>query len=31
LARHVHLSTLFPERRHLTGELLELSEERVGC
>jgi hypothetical protein len=31
LARHVHLSTLFAERRHLTGGLLELSEERVGC
>ena len=31
LARHVHLSTLFPERRHLTGDLLELCEERVRC
>jgi hypothetical protein len=29
LARHIHLSTLFPERRHLTGDLLELCEERL--
>lgn len=31
LARHVHLSTLFPERRHLTGDLLGLCEERLGA
>lgn len=31
LARHVHLSTLFPERRTFTGDLLELCEERLGC
>ncbi len=30
LARHVHLSTLFPERRAFTGDLLELCEERLG-
>lgn len=30
LARHVHLSTLFPERRPFTGDLLELCEERLG-
>lgn len=30
LARHVHLSTLFPERRPLTESLLELCEERLG-
>lgn len=30
LARHVFLSTLFPERRRLTGSLLELCEERLG-
>lgn len=30
LARHVHLSTLFEERRAFTGELLELCEERLG-
>jgi hypothetical protein len=30
LARHVHLSTLFPERRPFTGTLLELCEERLG-
>jgi hypothetical protein len=29
LARHIHLSTLFPERRHLTGDLLDLCEERL--
>jgi hypothetical protein len=28
LARHVYLSTLFPERRPFTGSLLELCEER---
>lgn len=33
LARHVHLSTLFPERRAFTGDLLDLCEERLvaGC
>ena len=30
LARHVHLSTLFPERRPFTGSLLELCEEHLG-
>lgn len=30
LARHVHISTLFPERRAFTGRLLELCEERLG-
>ena len=30
LARHVHLSTLFPERRPYTESLLELCEERLG-
>jgi hypothetical protein len=30
LARHVHLSTLFPERRPFTGSLLELCEEYLG-
>ena len=30
LARHVHISTLFPERREFTGRLLELCEERLG-
>lgn len=30
LARHVHISTLFPERRPFTGELLELCEGRLG-
>ena len=30
LARHVHLSTLFPERRPFTGNLLELCEEYLG-
>jgi hypothetical protein len=29
LARHIHLSTLFPERRQLTGDLLALCEERL--
>ena len=30
LVRHIHLSTLFPERRPFTGRLLELCEERLG-
>lgn len=30
LVRHIHLSTLFPERRAFTGDLLELCEERLG-
>jgi hypothetical protein len=30
LARHVYLSTLFPERRPFTGSLLDLCEERLG-
>jgi len=30
LARHVYLSTLFPERRPFTGALLELCEERFA-
>jgi hypothetical protein len=30
LARHIHLSTLFPERRPFTESLLELCEERLG-
>lgn len=30
LARHVYLSTLFPERRSFTGSLLALCEERLG-
>jgi hypothetical protein len=30
LARHVQLSTLFPERRPFTGNLLELCEEYLG-
>jgi hypothetical protein len=30
LARHVHLSTLFPGRRPFTGNLLELCEEYLG-
>ena len=30
LARHVYLSTLFPERQPFTGRLLELAESRVG-
>jgi aminoglycoside phosphotransferase (APT) family kinase protein len=29
LVRHVHLSTLFPERRPFTGRLLGLCEERI--
>jgi phosphotransferase family enzyme len=31
LARHVYLSTLFPERRRFTKDLLALSEERVSA
>lgn len=31
LARHVFLSTQFPERRRLTEWLLQLSEERLGA
>lgn len=31
LARHVHLSTLFPERRAFTGDLLDLCEERLSA
>ena len=30
LARHIFLSTRFPERAHLTERLLELCEERLG-
>lgn len=30
LARHVHISTLFEDRRRFTGALLELCEERLG-
>ncbi|QIN85079.1 phosphotransferase [Rubrobacter tropicus] len=30
LVRHVHLSTLFEERRAFTGDLLGLCEERLG-
>ncbi|HET9493642.1 MAG TPA: phosphotransferase [Chloroflexia bacterium] len=29
LVRHIHLSTLFERRRHTTGALLELCEERL--
>jgi hypothetical protein len=28
LVRHIHISTLFEKRRHLTGPLLEMCEER---
>jgi len=31
LARHVYLSTLFPERRRFTKDLLTLSEDRVSA
>ena len=31
LARHVHLSTLFPERHSFTGSLLGLCEEYLGA
>ena len=31
LARHVQLSTMFPERRAFTGDLLDLCEERLGA
>ena len=30
LARHIYLSTHFPERRPFTGRLLDLCEERLG-
>jgi aminoglycoside phosphotransferase (APT) family kinase protein len=30
LVRHIYLSTQFPDRRHLTGPLLELCEARLG-
>jgi len=30
LVRHVHLSTLFPDRRHTTEALLDLCEDRVS-
>lgn len=30
LARHVHISTLFPDRRPFTESILELCEERLG-
>jgi hypothetical protein len=30
LARHIHLSTLFPDRRAFTGRLLQLCEESFG-
>ncbi|MBI3966348.1 MAG: phosphotransferase [Chloroflexi bacterium] len=30
LARHIYLSTLFPERRHLTETLLDLCEQRLA-
>jgi hypothetical protein len=30
LARHVHLSTLYADRRPYTGALLALCEERLG-
>lgn len=29
LARHIYLSTQFPERQHTTGKLLELCEQRL--
>lgn len=29
LARHVHISTQFPDRRNFTGDLLELCEQRL--
>ncbi len=31
LARHVHISTLFPDRRPFTSALLELAERRVSA
>ena len=31
IVRHVYLSTLFPERRQFTGDLLELAEERLDA
>jgi len=30
LARHIFLSTRFPERKHLTAALLDLCEARLG-
>jgi len=30
LARHIYLSTNFPERQRLTGQLLELCEARAA-
>ena len=30
LARHIYLSTLFPERRDWSGRLMELCEQRLG-
>jgi hypothetical protein len=29
IVRHVYISSVFPERRHLTSALVELSEERL--
>jgi len=31
LVRHIYLSSLFPERRHLTPMLLEICEDRLGA
>jgi hypothetical protein len=31
LVRHIHLSTVLPGRRHLTGRVLELCEEALGA
>ena len=31
IVRHIYLSTLFPERRQFTGDLLELAEERLDA
>ena len=31
IARHIYLSTQFPERRPFTERLLELCEERLSC
>jgi aminoglycoside phosphotransferase (APT) family kinase protein len=30
LARHIHISRSIPDRSHLTSDLLELCEERLG-
>ena len=30
LVRHIYLSTQYPKRRHVTGALLELCEQRLG-